>query len=238
MLGGAKGLPAASGPELLGRHQRGHQHGHRGRAARRRTAWCRPASRAPTSRSSRIRSTRPRPRTCWPRSARSRPSTTGSTPTSATRRSPSRCRPAGSRSASTSSCPATSGTPSTSCSARPSKGDQLSRSGWLADYPSMDNFLYPLYYSAQSGLNGYSFYNNPQVDKLLDQARGTAGRDAASADLCAGGEDHPRRRHHHPALLLPRLPRVELEPRGRPRDGPAAASQHVAAVDQVRLALT
>ena len=55
-----------------------------------------------------------------------------------------------------------------------SKGDQLSRSGWLADYPSMDNFLYPLYYSAQSGLNGYSFYNNPQVDKLLNQARGTS----------------------------------------------------------------
>ena len=54
------------------------------------------------------------------------------------------------------------------------KGDQLSRSGWLADYPTMDDFLYPLYYSSQSGLNGYSFYKNPAVDKLLDQARGTA----------------------------------------------------------------
>ena len=51
---------------------------------------------------------------------------------------------------------------------------QLSRSGWLADYPSMDNFLYPLYQSKQQGLNGYSFWNNAEFDQLLQQARATA----------------------------------------------------------------
>ena len=55
-----------------------------------------------------------------------------------------------------------------------SEESQLSRSGWLADYPSMDDFLYPLYQSKQQGLNGYSFYNNPEVDQLFDQARATA----------------------------------------------------------------
>ena len=51
--------------------------------------------------------------------------------------------------------------------------DELYRLGWLADYPSMDDFLYPLFYSAVSGTNTFSFYSNPTVDKLLTQARGT-----------------------------------------------------------------
>jgi oligopeptide transport system substrate-binding protein len=51
--------------------------------------------------------------------------------------------------------------------------DQIYRLGWLADYPSMDDFLYPLYQSSVSGANTFTFYSNPTVDKLLAQARGT-----------------------------------------------------------------
>jgi peptide/nickel transport system substrate-binding protein/oligopeptide transport system substrate-binding protein len=51
--------------------------------------------------------------------------------------------------------------------------DELFRLGWLADYPSMDDFLYPLFQSGVSGANTFTFYSNPTVDKLLAQARGT-----------------------------------------------------------------
>jgi peptide/nickel transport system substrate-binding protein/oligopeptide transport system substrate-binding protein len=51
--------------------------------------------------------------------------------------------------------------------------DELYRLGWLADYPSMDDFLFPLFQSAVSGVNTFTFYSNPTVDKLLAQARGT-----------------------------------------------------------------
>jgi oligopeptide transport system substrate-binding protein len=67
------------------------------------------------------------------------------------------------------------------------KGDQLSRSGWLADYPSMDNFLFPLYQSDQQGLNGYSFYKNPEVDQLFAQARSTSD-ETQRLNLYAQGE--------------------------------------------------
>ncbi len=50
--------------------------------------------------------------------------------------------------------------------------DQLYRLGWLADYPSMDNFL-NIFQSSVSGANTFTFYANPTVDKLLNQARGT-----------------------------------------------------------------
>jgi oligopeptide transport system substrate-binding protein len=50
-------------------------------------------------------------------------------------------------------------------------GDQIFRMGWFADYPSIDNFLYPLFQSKQVAFND-EFYNNPQVDQLLQEARG------------------------------------------------------------------
>ncbi len=50
---------------------------------------------------------------------------------------------------------------------------QLWRLGWLADYPSMDNFLFPLFQSGQSKFNTYTDYANPTVDSLIQQARGT-----------------------------------------------------------------
>lgn len=51
--------------------------------------------------------------------------------------------------------------------------DQLFRMGWIADYPSMDNFLYPLFQSEQAKTGSYTFYSNPQFDQLLVQARST-----------------------------------------------------------------
>ena len=52
-------------------------------------------------------------------------------------------------------------------------GSQLFRMGWIADYPSMDNFLYPLFQSDQARTGSYTFYSNTQVDDLLLQARST-----------------------------------------------------------------
>jgi len=53
-------------------------------------------------------------------------------------------------------------------------GSQMFRMGWLADYPSMDNFLYPLFQTSQARTGSYTFYSNKQVDDLLLQARSTA----------------------------------------------------------------
>ncbi len=50
--------------------------------------------------------------------------------------------------------------------------------GWLADYPSMDNFLYALFESSQSPYSDGMCYSNPKVDALLAQARATPGEEA------------------------------------------------------------
>ena len=52
-------------------------------------------------------------------------------------------------------------------------GSQMFRMGWIGDYPSMDNFLYPLFQSDQARTGSYTFYSNSQVDDLLLQARST-----------------------------------------------------------------
>jgi len=52
------------------------------------------------------------------------------------------------------------------------KSSEVFRMGWLPDYPSMDNFLYPLFHSSQSATM-YTFYNNPEFDDLVIQARQT-----------------------------------------------------------------
>ncbi|MFH0939852.1 MAG: ABC transporter substrate-binding protein [Planctomycetota bacterium] len=46
--------------------------------------------------------------------------------------------------------------------------------GWVADYPDPDNFLYVLFHSAQWGAPGnHTWYSNPEVDRLTEQARNT-----------------------------------------------------------------
>jgi oligopeptide transport system substrate-binding protein len=52
-------------------------------------------------------------------------------------------------------------------------GSQLFRVAWIADYPSMDAFLYPLFQSDQSPAGSYTFYSNKGVDDLLQKARAT-----------------------------------------------------------------
>ncbi len=51
------------------------------------------------------------------------------------------------------------------------------RSGWQMDYPSIENFLAPLYKTGASSNDGD--YSNPEFDKLLTQA---AAADQAEAN--------------------------------------------------------
>ncbi len=53
---------------------------------------------------------------------------------------------------------------------------QIGRLGWQADYPIMDNFLYPLFKTG--GGDNKSKYSNPDIDKKLSEARSTT--DAAA----------------------------------------------------------
>ena len=54
---------------------------------------------------------------------------------------------------------------------------QFGRSGWTADYPIMDNFLYPLFDSASIGGDNFCSYSNPEVDKAIAEARATVDDD-------------------------------------------------------------
>ena len=86
------------------------------------------------------------------------------------------------------------------------KDYQVGRLGWIADYPIMDNFLYPLFKTG-SGDN-YSGYSNADVDAKLEEARTTTDDDAR-IELYREienmiGEDTPLMplmfyRHHHVA---------------------------------------
>lgn len=50
---------------------------------------------------------------------------------------------------------------------------QFGRLGWIADYPIMDNFLYPLFHSDSLGRDNRSGYSNTEVDKGINEARAT-----------------------------------------------------------------
>ncbi len=45
------------------------------------------------------------------------------------------------------------------------------RLGWLADYPTMDNFLYPMFHSENAGADNMTYYKNSDVDEKLIEAR-------------------------------------------------------------------
>lgn len=46
---------------------------------------------------------------------------------------------------------------------------QIGRLGWIADYPIMDNYLYPMFYTGNG--DNRSQYSNPAVDEALSAAR-------------------------------------------------------------------
>jgi oligopeptide transport system substrate-binding protein len=52
--------------------------------------------------------------------------------------------------------------------------DSLFRMTWAIDYPSVDNFLYPLFHSESIGKDNFSRYLSPEFDRLVTAARGTA----------------------------------------------------------------
>lgn len=56
---------------------------------------------------------------------------------------------------------------------------QIARLGWIADYPTMDNFIYPNFYSTAD--NNYSKYNNPAVDAAINAARAIVDEDERKA---------------------------------------------------------
>ena len=53
---------------------------------------------------------------------------------------------------------------------------QTGRLGWIADYPIMDNFLYPLFFTGNG--DNRSLYSNAEVDAALEAARRTVDDDA------------------------------------------------------------
>lgn len=55
--------------------------------------------------------------------------------------------------------------------------DTLFRMTWAIDYPSIDNFMYPLFHSASIGDDNFTGYAEPEVDALIDAARATADED-------------------------------------------------------------
>jgi oligopeptide transport system substrate-binding protein len=72
----------------------------------------------------------------------------------------------------------------------------MGRSDWSADYPSIENFLTPLYRTG--GSSNDSVYSNPEFDKLLTQADSTADKDAAIKLY--------QQAHHMLAKDLPSIP--------------------------------
>ena len=55
---------------------------------------------------------------------------------------------------------------------------QICRSGWFADYPTYDNFMYDLFHSDAIGGNNHGMYSNPEFDALVDEAKATVDLDA------------------------------------------------------------
>lgn len=58
---------------------------------------------------------------------------------------------------------------------------QFGRLGWIADYPIMDNFIYPLFYTGNGDNRGK--YSNTEVDAAIDAARATVDTDERIAAL-------------------------------------------------------
>jgi oligopeptide transport system substrate-binding protein len=65
---------------------------------------------------------------------------------------------------------------------------QICRSGWIADYPTYDNFMYDLFHSDAIGGNNHGRFSVPEFDELVDQAKATTDP-AEQADLFHQAEE-------------------------------------------------
>lgn len=97
----------------------------------------------------------------------------------------------------------------------------LARMGWTADYPTMDNFLYPNFFSTAD--NNYAKYNNAEADKLMLEARQIQDdeeRKAACRKICGLiGEDMPvipLFYYSHNYVGSERMKSFYYDPQGRP----------------------
>ena len=221
-------------PQHGGRPRSGQQHRQRGHLdplgldlSRSRSPATRPGStRTRTHRTRRRPSSTSSPAPCR---ARSR---TGSTRAPATTRSP---RPwsAGWQKAMPSLKFKLSGVETNSywTQAGENKFDGLVRMGWIADYASIDNFIY--LFTTEGGKYGsYSWYSNPEVDKLFKEARSTTDQ-TERFNLYNEAEkliltDAPC----VPGLHLPRRPR-DQQPHRRVHLQRVHARRHVGRVGQV-----
>ncbi len=70
---------------------------------------------------------------------------------------------------------------------------QIGRSGWIADYPIIDNFVYSNLVSTSA--DNYAKYNNPKFDEAINAARQITDTDARIAKyeevVTIAGEDCP-----------------------------------------------
>jgi oligopeptide transport system substrate-binding protein len=55
------------------------------------------------------------------------------------------------------------------------------RDGWIADYPTYDNFMFDLFGTESIGGNNHALYSNPEFDSLVAEAKATTDADARNA---------------------------------------------------------
>jgi len=60
---------------------------------------------------------------------------------------------------------------------------QICRSGWYADYPTYDNFMYDLFSTDSIGGNNHGFYSNPDFDALVAKAKQETDADQQGEDF-------------------------------------------------------
>ena len=101
---------------------------------------------------------------------------------------------------------------------------QCSLSGWQGDNGDPDNFLYALLGECQQGRGQYrSFYENPEVDDLLEQAQEITDQEERKSALPPGRAAHRRRC----AVGLPGLPEASGRDAGQHHRLSAAADLHL-----------
>ncbi len=82
---------------------------------------------------------------------------------------------------------------------------QIARLGWVADYPIMDNFLYPLFDSKST--DNKSFYVNPAVDSGITEARAVTDSRRSHREVPGREHDRAGRQPGRADHVLPSPPR-------------------------------